>query len=90
MTTCPCGCDRPVKGGNRYATSGCAGRVLFRSLDPAQSRIWHQQARAVGIQVQRGRVLEQLRGLSFEAAVSRAYWLGYRAAHTARRRGTAA
>jgi len=33
---CPCGCDKPVKPGNTYATSGCAGRTYWNGLTRAE------------------------------------------------------
>ena len=29
MSQCPCGCDKPVKPGRKWATKGCKGRVRF-------------------------------------------------------------
>jgi hypothetical protein len=37
---CPCGCQRPVKPGRRYATKGCGGRAHLKAMP----RAWHQAA----------------------------------------------
>lgn len=91
--TCPCRCGKPVPttGGRKghprkYASAGCCGRVLFRTTDPAMLRVWHQQAQRASAVAARMRLFERLYGLSSDAAVQQAYWLGYSAGWKAKQR----
>lgn len=43
MNECPCGCQRPVRSGRRFAARGCNGRVRFRQMS-YEDRVRHIQA----------------------------------------------
>lgn len=76
---CPCGCGREAK--QKYATSGCAGRHLFRQ-DTPQTKAWRSQAGKATARAAYHQRLEMAEGKTPKEALDYGYSLGYRRAYT--------
>jgi hypothetical protein len=86
-TSCPCGCGRPVKPGNTYATCGCRWRGqsehfsrLGKLVHQKYPEMRKERLRLARLGQQR-RVAERVQGLTKQDAYTAGYRAGFQKAY---------